>query len=141
VHRDRPVRAVITIAIRLERGRPFVRADQRLTAASGEFSVPARQTLIEQRGTLAREYQAHKLSTTEYFQRADALIGRLNAFSKGWCASRSCKAASMSRSAAILESFTSVVYANRRWRCSCAAGAGRCSHVRALWLVVARDGP
>lgn len=32
-----------------------------------------------------------------------------------------------------------VTFTKNRWRCSCDAGASRCSHVRAVWLVVAQD--
>lgn len=33
----------------------------------------------------------------------------------------------------------SVTFTKSRWRCSCDAGASRCSHARAVWHVVAQE--
>jgi hypothetical protein len=32
-----------------------------------------------------------------------------------------------------------VRFAQNQWRCTCQAGGNRCSHLRAVWLVVARE--
>jgi len=77
VLRDQPIRAVVTVASDSNADDVAVRPDQRLIAASGEFSEPARQKLIAQKQTLERAYNAHQLSLSEYLRRTAALLGRL----------------------------------------------------------------